>query len=193
MLWPVVLPFKITFCMMIALVVVITAIAPALKWKRLKAFINVTIVATVTFIPSCTGILYVVDRVRFGYFEYPTFSAVRDFRAERYLPTTAINIKMHKQENGYRAQYEISDANFQAYLNQLWDQYGKFSAVERGKMSGEGSPVSQQEFEHVFSDIGWKPLQNAVKFHSPTESDGGGATYYFDPKAGIAYQRTGYW
>jgi len=193
MLWPIVLPFKITFWSLTAFVVLVTAIAPVLKWKRAKTLLVSTLLAMLAFTPSCTGVMYLVDAMRFGYFEYATFDDVNDFRAERYLPTAASNIKMHKHANGYRAQYTISDAEFHAYLDKLWAEFGEFSAVERGEMSGEGSPASQEELERLFSEFDWKSLENAIEYYSPTEADGGGATYYFDCEGGVAYQRTGYW
>jgi hypothetical protein len=36
-------------------------------------------------------------------------------------------------------------------------------------------------------------LKEAIRFYSPTEGDGGGATYFFDPASGTAYHRAGYW
>ena len=86
-----------------------------------------------------------------------------------------------------------SEAEFHAYLDQLWQEYGKCSAVKRGEIAGEDSPASQEEIERVFAGLGWKPLQNAIVYSGPIESDGGGAIYYFDHDAGIAYQRTRYW
>lgn len=70
---------------------------------------------------------------------------------------------------------------------------GCFRAVVRGKRAGEEGPVDAAEFGSVFAQLGWKPLPNAVKYLSPREGDGGGATYYYDEQAGIAYQITGYW
>jgi hypothetical protein len=137
--------------------------------------------------------MYLVDKTRFGYFEYEAFDDVKDFRAERYLPTVATHIKMHKHENGYRAQYKITDGDFHAYLDGLWKQYGQYSAVKRGEMSGEGSPLSQEEFDVVFAELDWKRPTGAIEYYSPSEADGGGATYYFDASAGVVYQRTGYW
>lgn len=195
MLWPLVLPFNIAFWSLTAIVVVATTIAPLLKWKRSNTFFFTTLLAMLALIPSCTGIMHFVDEVRFGDFEYATFDDVNDFRVERYLPNSASKIKMHKQANGngYRAQYAISAASFHAYLDKLWNTYGEDSAVERGELSDEGLPATKGELERVFSDLGWKPLGNAIKYYSPIEDDGGGATYYYDVSAGLAYQQTGYW
>lgn len=147
----------------------------------------------VTFIPSCTGIMYVLDGFRFGDFKYATFKDINDFRAQRYLPTAASDISMQKQANGYRARYSITAAEFHAYLDNLWHEYGEYSAVPRGKMMGEDTPASIEEQDAVFAELGWRPLENATVYHSPSEPDGGGATYYFDSNAGVAMQRTGYW
>lgn len=193
MLWPLELPLKITFWSLVAVVIGATAIARKLKWRRAKTFLISSTFAVITFVPSCTGIMYLVDKARFGHFEYMAFDDVKDFRAARYLPTAATRIKIYKHASGYRAQYKISDDDFHSYLDGLWKQYGLSSAVKRGEMSGEGSPVSQEEFDLVFSDLDWKRPTGAIKYYTPSEADGGGATYYFDAGAGIAYQRTGYW
>lgn len=193
MLWPLVLPAQIAFWTLIVVVISITAMAPSLKWKSGKTFIISSFIALVAFIPSCIGIMFVVDEIRFGYFEYETFSDINDFRAERYLPTAAADIKMHKYANGYRAQYSISESDFHAYLDNLWDEYGEYSSVKRGEMSGEGLTVSSEELERIFPGLEWKPTNNAIEYHSPTEADGGGAEYYFDRETGIAFEWTGYW
>lgn len=193
MLWPIVLPFQIAFWTLTAVVVVISVLAPLLKWRRGQTFLVSSVLAMAALIPACTGIMAVVDQMRFGSFEYATVDDVNDFRAERYLPTAALNIQMHKQANGYFARYAISDVAFHAYLDQLWHEYGEHSAVARGKTYGEGSPASKEEQERDFLQFGWKPLENAMIYYGPTEADGGGATYYFDGHAGVAMQRTGYW
>ncbi len=193
MFWNLVLPLRITFWTLIALVVVSTAIAPLLNWKRAKTFLITSALALVAFIPSCTGIMYLIDNAQFGYFEYNTFGDVKDFRVERLLPTTASQIKMYKRSNGYRAKYVISEVDLHAFLDNLWKQYGKNSPVQRSTLFGEGATVSSEELHRMFSELGWPPLTDAIEYHSPAEADGGGATYYFDASVGIVYQRTGYW
>lgn len=193
MLYPVVLPFQITILVLAIAVVAITTLAPLLKWKRGKTFLITSLVALVAFIPSCTGIMFVVDEFRFGHFEYQTYKDIDDFRPQRYLPTAATSITMYKIDSGFRARYSISEPDFRAYVDGLWEKYGRFSAVKREQLSGEGSSVDADELQRRFRGLGWKPLANAIKYHSPRERDGGGATYYFDADAGMVYQRTDYW
>lgn len=193
MFWPFLLPLKITFWILVAFVAAAVALAPKLKWKRGNMFLLSTTLALLAFVPSCAGIMYVIDGVRFGHYEYETFADVNDFRAERWLPDSATQITMHKHSNGYRARYSLSESEFTLYLEALWDEYGEVSAVERGGFHDEGSLVRQDNFDRVFGDLGWELSGNATVYYSPTEPDGGGATYYFDAENGIAFQRTGYW
>lgn len=193
MLWPIVLPFKMTFWALAAIVILLTTAAPALKWRRAKTFWLSLLYAVVAFVPSCTGIMLVVDEFRFGTFEYATIQDIDDFRARRNLPPAAKDIVMHKQAIGYRARYSISASELQDYLDRLWEQYGEASVSKRDERF-DRDPVIYQEIQaHLFSDLGWEPLENPAVFYSPTEADGGGATYYFDSNAGVVLQRTGYW
>lgn len=193
MFWPTVLPFKIAFWLLVVITITATVFAPSLKWKRKSTFLIGCALSAIAIIPSCTGIMLILDSSRFGLFEHSNYSEVKDFRIERFLPTSSKDIFLHKRENGHRAKYKISDDDFHLYLNNLWDLYGKYSAVKREEISGEGSLVTEKDFNMHFEDLGWKPLNNALKFHSPVEGDGGGATYYFDPDTGIAYHDVSYW
>lgn len=193
MLWPVVLPFQITLVLMAVLAFAIAMIGPNRGWTRLQTGVAIILFPLVAFVPSCVGIMSLVDAVRFGQFEYDSFRDVKDLGAERYLPRDATNIKMYKHSNGYYAQYSIGVAEFQAYLGELWEKSGDEWAVKRGERAGEEGPADPAEFGGSFAQLGWKPLLHAMRYQSPREGDGGGATYYYDEQAGIAYQITGYW
>lgn len=192
MLWPVVLPFKITICCLVVLVAIVTAAAPALNWQRGKTFLIATILACVAFVPLCTGIMRLVDTQRFGVFHYDVITDVNDFRIERYLPTNARDITLEKHAAGHRAKYSISESELMEYLDSLWSEYGEHSAISRDEL-GDGTPVGASQFDYKYGDLGWPPLENAVEYHSPVQGDGGGATYYFDRDAGTAYHLAGYW
>lgn len=137
--------------------------------------------------------MMVVDAVRFGDFSYASYDDIPDFRSQRYLPQVATNITMRKHANGYLARYTISAEDFRLYLDDLWDKYGDRSAVKRGGFSDEGKPVEPQTFAMEFGHLGWECPSHAIVFYSPSEGDGGGATYYVDAEAGLVFQRTGFW
>lgn len=149
-------------------------------------------IAFVAFIPSCAGIMSVLDAHRFGVFQYASYKDVRDFRIERYLPPAATKITLEKTPMGHRARYTILEADLNAYLDELWRAYGEASASSRDEL-GEGKPANVEEFEFAFAGLNWPPLQNALSYSSPVEPDGGGATYYFDPATSVCFHRAGYW
>ncbi len=192
MLWPLILPFKIAFWLLAGLVAIVTILAPSLKWKRGKTFAIALLLAIVAFIPSCTGIMAIVDSQRFGLFQYDSFAQVNDERIERYLPTQARNITLEKYAAGHRARYSISESDLMAYVDGLWDQYGEYSATERDDLD-DGAKVSPESFDLYFGDLGWPVLENAIELNSPREGDGGGATYFLDRSGGTVYHFAGYW
>jgi hypothetical protein len=192
MLWPLVLPFQITISLLMALVAFFTVFAPIVKWKRGKMFGISLAFGCLAFIPSCVGIMVIIDSQRFGTFQYNSASEVNDFRVARYLPAKSRNISLKKYPNGYRAKYSISKADLLSYLDALWDKYGEQSVTPRDQLH-DGEPVSVDSIDHVFADLKWPALKNPIEFHSPHEDDGGGATYYFDATTDTVYQRAGYW
>jgi hypothetical protein len=191
MFWPLVLPVQITFGLIIAFVLLATAFAPAMKWKRANTFGISSLIGCLAFIPSCACIITVIDAQRFGVFQFDAYSDVGDFRIERYLPTNAKNITLEKHASGHRAKYSISKSELADFLDGLWHDHGQFSAISRDDLH-DGEFITPDAFDFMFADLGWPPF-NGIEFHSPVQGDGGGATYYFDPATGTAYHRAGYW
>ncbi len=192
MLWPIILPIQLTSLFMVFVIVTVTVIAAAKKWKPGLAFVLASTVAIIAFVPSCNGIMSYLDARRFGVFQCATYDDVRDFRVERYLPTAAKAITLEKKAMGHRAKYSITETELREYVDQLWNKSGHLSAVPRGG-STKLETAHADEIELWFQGLGWPVLKNAIRFGSPTEADGGGATYYFDPDSGTAYHRAGYW
>ena len=192
MLWPLELPVKITFWLLIALVLLATLGSVRLNWAPRKTFVIASLMAFVGFVPSCSIVMKIVDARRFGIFNYASYDEVQDFRIERFLPPAARKITLEKTFIGHRAKYTIHESDLKSYVEGLWDVYGKYSAVPRTSLN-DGEPVQQEEVTQRFQDLSWPPMNNAIKYHSPVEGDGGGATYYFEPSTGMAYHRAGYW
>lgn len=192
MLWPLELPVKITFAILLALVLLATIGAGRLKWAPRKTFVIASLIAFIGFIPSCTVVMKFVDARRFGVFEYSSYHEVKDFRIERFLPPTARDITLEKTFMGHRAKYTITETELRKYLDGLWETYGSQSSISRSNLK-DGEPGNREEIEMVFEGLNWPQINGSVQFHSPVESDGGGATYYFDPTSGVTYHRAAYW
>lgn len=128
-----------------------------------------------------------------GKHSFATVKEIEDQRIQPWLPPQATEIDLFSERNGHFARYKINEKDFTAFMNQLWETGGKDSAHKRESMSGEGEPVSRDAMDKRFKTLGWKPLENAVTWFSPSKGSGAMTTYYYDRKAGIAYHDRGYW
>lgn len=194
MFWTITQPLEITCWLVGAAFFAATVYAiwsKSLTWKFVCLLLAILPLA---FIPSCIGVQYVLDEFRFGLFHHSNFDEVRDFRIERYLPPAARNIDLFKNYggNGFRAKYQISHDELMKYLDETWEQWGERSAISRSDLARPDQSFADLELRE-FSDLGWA-LQGEVEIlRSPVEADGGGATYYHDPKTGSTLQRAVYW
>ncbi|HBE70912.1 MAG TPA: hypothetical protein DDW52_22430 [Planctomycetaceae bacterium] len=137
--------------------------------------------------------MLVIDAYRFGDFSYASYDEIPDFRSRRYMPKAAANISMQKFPNGYYARYEIPLKEFDGYLDDLWERYAERSGSQRGDDIDEGEIAGPEEIVATFGELGWECPTSAIIYHSPTEMDGGGATYYVDRDSAIVLQQTGFW
>lgn len=192
MLWPIVLPFQITACILLVVILLATLAAPFLKWRRLSTFFGVTLLSTLAFVPSCNTIMKVLDAERFGVFDYKTFGEVRDFRVERYLPPAARDITVDKYAQGFRARFTISQTELDDYMDEVWRLYGDRSVVKRGEMSAMAL-VDEKSHDSVYGDLGWLYLDDATEIYGPTAGNGAGFSIWYSPSKQMAYQRGGYW
>ncbi len=174
------------------MVLLATLAAHLAKWRRLPTFFGTMVISLLAFVPSCTGIMNILDAKRFGVFNYQTFKEVDDFRVERYLPPAARDITIDKYAQGFRARFTISQSELDAYLDEVWSLYGNLSVVKRGEMSAM-TLVDKQSHELYFGDLGWPHLDDATEVYGPTAGNGAGFSVWYSPSKRIAYQRGGYW
>lgn len=114
---------------------------------------------------------------------FATFSDIPEPHIKRFLPPKAVNITLNLQRAGHFANYKVSEEGFINFLNVLW-----------GKDKWEkGNGVGKKEMAKQFQQLGWDPLENAIIYNSPIQPNGAMTHYYFDAKAGIVYEDTGYW
>lgn len=201
MLWPIVLPVELTIGLLAALVGFATVAAPAWKWKRRRTFVGSSLLAGLLFVPSCVGIMEVVDNIRFGTFQYASYLDVKDIRVERYLPPTATNVTLKKYSSGHMARYTISESDLKDYVDELWKRNGEHSAISHkdldptpGAPAGfNGIPFTSAEFESTFLSSEWPTPDNLIELHGPSGASGSGAVYVYDRATQTGYHRASYW
>lgn len=192
MLWPIVVPFQITSCVLLALLAVATVAAPMVRCRRLHTFLCVGVLCLICFIPLCGVIMRTMDANRFGVFVYKTFNEVQDFRVERYLPPAATDITVDKYAQGFRARFSISQSELNAFMDRVWERHGDQSVVARGEIMALKT-IDIESHSLRYGDLGWEHLRDATELYSPTAGNGAGFSIWFCPSKSVAYQRAGYW
>ncbi|MGB7346114.1 MAG: hypothetical protein WBD20_17990 [Pirellulaceae bacterium] len=192
MLWPAVLPFQITVCVIAAIVCSVTIVAPMVRWKRLPTFFASLLLGALLFIPSCIGVMNVIDQRRFGVFQHANFPEVDDFRVERYLPPAATNITIDKQAQGFRAKFSLTRKQLDTFMKDVWDAHGD-ADVSPAEETAEPRTVDAGFQQMKYGDLGWPHLPDAIEFGGPYASNGAGFSIYYSPSQQVAYQHAGYW
>ncbi|MBX7258258.1 MAG: hypothetical protein K1Y02_17985 [Candidatus Hydrogenedentes bacterium] len=190
MLWPLVLPAKITFWLLLVVLIVSTIAVQRYYKKGMRALTIGTGICILLFIPCCIGVQTIIDPYRFGVFTYPDFLSVKDFRVERYLPDTATNITIDKYPEGFCAKFSISKQNLDEFFERQWSERGKEAKNPRE------SPKPNDELEFVnrqIASLGWKAPDGSIGYRGPRASNGAGFTLMYNEPEGIAYELAGYW
>ncbi len=168
-------------------------LAPWCNWQR-SAVLGIGMIGGVLlYIPACTGMMWIIDQERFGYFDYQNFGKIPTSRLRRLLPEVAKDIRIHQQRGCNRARYRISPVEFDLHLDTLWHEFGSRAYNSRATSRQATTAV---ELEALFFGLELpKSSQETEPFiHSgPTELSGYGAVFYLHAESGTVFQRTCYW
>lgn len=194
MLWPLILPAKLTAILLVILFASALAIAKQRKRRPGRTAILGIVALLLMFIPSCVAVKVVVDHFRFGMFQYADFDSIGDFRIERYMPQTAKRITVYKHEsgNGYRARFEITGDDLRAWHQQVWDSYEQFSGIPPGE--GEmRSPTDEVQFLHQFDEFAWQAPSDLVVYNGPIKANGAHYRIWHSESTQVAFLTSCYW
>lgn len=198
-------PFLITCTLLLALIIILTVYAPAMRCKRMLIFPLAVILAGFSFSPLFHGVVLSWQAVCYGERHYQEAGEIRNPLIQHYLPASATNITLLTGGAGHYARYNISEADFHTFLNGVWEQYRIDFAEEKGptywvdyseeeiQRELKGTPVDTFSFPEPVKELNWAPLQNTVVHGGPRRNSSAGATYWFDRKAGVAFHNAGYW
>ena len=192
MLWPCILPAEITFVLLAVLIAAAAVLAPRFRATRGGTLALSTLTAVLVFIPSCTVVMNVLDRCRFGVFSYADFAAVHDFRVERFLPESATEITVDKYPQGYRARFRISQRALDKWFDQVWQEYGSFSSTTRVPVDPRRK-VEREYVESRFEKLNLPIPADLVEYEGPRAANGAGFTLWYSVSESVAFQHAGYW
>ncbi|MEQ1826965.1 MAG: hypothetical protein ABL921_13505, partial [Pirellula sp.] len=149
------LPVAITFWCMVAMVIVVAICKP-----RPQPIGFALVIAVAGFIPSCVGIMHVVDQFRYGRFEYASAAVVpKDGYIE--LPSAALNIVLYRDAVGHCARFQVETDELREWFESM---RLKRPDLNRGNESETWEPkpesrltqLSEAEtFELDFKATGW--------------------------------------
>jgi hypothetical protein len=182
-------PVLFTIVILSGLVILLTILSPRFRWGRGKVFLITTLLSLVGFVPSCHLVMDVLDKFRYGEFEYQNYDEVDDFLVERYLPPFATGIQMPEEEFrkfmiGVWKQYK---KDFQA-SSDSWVEYGDFEIEENLK-----GKLSKRMVTRFAETVGWEQIEGSIIYEGPRRRSHAGATYYHDRKKNVFYHDAGYW
>ena len=124
-----------------------------------------------------------------GKHRFRSADMVADPRIKPYLPPKATDIVIFSERGGHFARYKVSLDDFIEFLDELWKRDGEASVQEREEMQ----PVKAAATDRFRKAAGWEPLQDAIRFHGPTKSNGAMTTFFYDRTTGTVYHDRGYW
>lgn len=193
---PLVLPFQIT----VAAFAVLWCVG-ALTLRTPKRIAWLSAAAVLLFIPSCVGVMAVVDSQRYGRFDYATTSEIpNDGYIE--LPRNAAVITLYRNGAGHWARFTIDTLSLQSWiderrslrpdLNRLHDD-DEWSQTETDTKRPDMLELNQQIFSNRFPDTDWTYDPAMLEVHVSRSDRGGGYTVWHVPSTGDTYISAGYW
>jgi hypothetical protein len=165
-------------------------LSQVLGLKKRISFTWSVLVAVILFIPSCIGVMEILDQLRYGTFSYNDPEEIRNRRIRHWIPPTAESITVHKTSRGHLARFKINKNALMEWLPQIRKESEVSQIQEATPMDKE---CSASQFGERFKEVGWKHPKDSVEYHVILRSNGAGFTIWYSEALGIAYLAAGYW
>ena len=199
------LPFLLTVILLGAVVVIVGAIS-----RRPNAFAWAMLASIVGFIPSCTGIMYVIDQFRYGQFDYAiSTEAPEDGYLE--FPPTARNLTVFRSAPGHQAKFEIETQDLKKWIDEMRAKRPELNQIDGGETwESEDSKIATRDsinasllseiargrgelFEKHFAHTGWIFNTKTKEFFVTRSGRGGGYRIWHEPGTNTAIMNAYYW
>ena len=153
------------------------------------------------FIPSCVGVMAVVDLQRYGRFDYSTASEIPD---DGYieLPATATDITLYRNGAGHWAKFMIDTPSLRSWIDErrslrpdlnTHHDDDEWSPRDTDTQRPDTLELHQQIFENRFPDTGWSYDPSMLEVDVSRSDRGGGYTVWHVPSTNDTYISAGYW
>jgi hypothetical protein len=191
----IVLPFQITVSIFAILIVVALALLVAKKiTSRTLSIIATTVI--VLFIPSCIGIQMVVDKFRYGKFQFESAAQMKD----GYVIPPSINtdITQYRYDGHEYLQFKCEFNELIRWVESEYVKYGigipKNGFVEKIiNLDSEIYNHNGKKFDDMFKNTNWKCPAPVTIINGPRSSRGGGYIIWYSNIDQIAYLYLNSW
>ncbi len=196
MLAPLILPFQIT----LAVFAVLWCLG-AYTLRTPKQIAWLSLAALFLFIPSCTGIMCIVDWQRYGRFDYADSSEIPD---DGYieLPANAKDITLYRNGARHWAKFNVDTPSLRSWIDDRrtlqpdlnpYQDDDEWQAKPSDTQRPDMVEADQQIFGNRFPDTGWVYDPTMVQIHVTRSARGGGYTVWHVQSTGDAYLSASYW
>lgn len=190
MLWSIVFPFQVAFCLSVGVALLVFLISRRLRSKVFGAAVT-GIVAGVSFAPLWFASHVTTYPFRFGRFQAANAASVRQSQVRDFLPPGATDIEMITTTHNHHVRFQIPETELVGWMNEFWDRADEYSLFSRAE-SAFGD-ISQGPSDPDFASMGMKSSRRYKLFEGPYRGNAGGPTLWYDPESETAWQEVGYW
>ncbi|MBL9147840.1 MAG: hypothetical protein JNM94_04030 [Phycisphaerae bacterium] len=184
MCYPFVLPAQVTFLLLVLSVIVAILVAPKAGARRWAAGVATGLVGVFLFVPTCIGVGFALDPIRYGEFHYATAKEAGERHGR--LPPQAVDITLHAYASGHDARFTIDEDD----LREWWRTFPP--STYSGPQPSTPEAVAESLPSH-FGRYGWTPPRDTVVFEGPRAANAAGFTIWYSPSERVAYLSAAYW
>lgn len=184
MCYPFVLPAQVTFLLLVLSVIVAILVAPKAGARRWAAGVATGLVGVVLFVPTCIGVGFALDPIRYGEFHYATAKDARDRHG--WLPPQAVDITYHAFASGHEAKFTIDEQDLLEWLRSFPSPAGE-------RLPSSAQDAVAEDFNGPLGLLGWTPPRDTKVIMGPRAANGAGFTIWYSPSERVAYLSAGYW
>lgn len=184
---PLVLPIQIT-----AVLFLVALFAICLFAREARSASIALVLAVLLFIPSCLGIGFIVDALRYGQFEYKTAAEIKDPYLK--IPPTATSVTVQKYASGHECRFTCEQEALLKYLDTVVDRRKQFANPEPFKRDQQNSDDTlRMMWDQDFGQRGWSMPNDVVRYQGWRSARGAGFDVWYSPSSQTGFISAGYW
>ncbi len=185
---PLILPFKITCC-----VILVLMLGLALPLRRLtKYWIAATLgIGLVLWLPVFVSVWTLADSIRYGEFHYNHARQIDDRYVD--LPSDATEIILHRFGHGHELKFKTSRESLEAWMGDVTNKIREYSDAHPFELELPRKESPSFDFDSRFERHGWRYPPDALFYRGWRSRRGAGLDVWYSESEQTGYVSAGYW